>query len=489
MTTAPGGLAIQTVRTLLVLGASGDLAARLLLPALGQLLTVEPVRRLRLVGAGSESWDADAWRDRLRTSFGEPNAHGAAVDDLLATTTYQQADLTTDEGLRSVLATCEPPTAIYFALPPAIAVKVCAALERIGTPEGTVLALEKPFGSDEASARRLNDQLLRIVGENQVHRVDHFLGRTTVLNLLGARFANRVLEPLWSSEHIDRIDFVYDEELALENRARYYDHAGALVDMIQSHLLQVLAFVAMEPPATTSEADLRDAKGTVLRATSVWGGDPVASSRRARYTAGRVGDRDIPAYVDEPGVDPANDTETLAEVTLTVANWRWAGVPFTLRSGKALGMRRREIMVTFRPAQHVPVGLEGEAPPDVLHVALAPECILLELNMNGPGDPDTLSREVMRADFDPGRLDAYGEVLRGVLDGDPSLSIRGDTAEECWRILEPVLAAWRSGAVPLEDYPAGSSGPSEWRTGTDVGLIPLADGAARFPAPTSGAGA
>jgi glucose-6-phosphate 1-dehydrogenase len=472
-----------SVRTLLVLGASGDLASRLLLPALGQLLTVESDRRVRLVGAGTESYDAAAWRGRLRDAFADSAAKGGAVDALLDSTGYVQADVTTDEGLRSVLAECEPPVAIYFALPPAIAVRACEALARIGVPPDTVLALEKPFGDSAESAHSLNELLLRIVSENRVHRVDHFLGRTSVLNLLGARFANRVLEPLWSSAHIARVDIVYDEQLGLEHRARYYDHAGALVDMIQSHLLQVLAFFAMEPPATTGEADIRDAKGLVLRATSLWGSDPVASSRRGRYTAGSVGARELPAYVDEDGVDPALDTETLAEVTLEVGTWRWAGVPFTLRSGKALGRRRREIMVTFRPAEKVPVGLEGDAPPDVLHVALAPECISLELNMNGPGDPDTLSREVMEADFDPGRLDAYGEVLRGVLDDDPYLSIRGDTAEQCWRILEPVQAAWRSGTVPLEDYPAGSVGPAEWRTGTDVGLIPLSDGGARRAQP------
>jgi glucose-6-phosphate 1-dehydrogenase len=464
------------VTTLVVLGASGDLASRLLLPALGQLLTVEPERRVRLVGAGTEAYAPDAWRERVRAAFAGGPAHGTAVDALLEDTVYVQADVTSEEGLRSVLDTCQGTIALYFALPPAVAVKACAALERIGVGPDTVLALEKPFGNDASAAEELNSLLLRIVSENRIHRVDHFLGRTTVLNLLGARFANRVLEPIWNSEHVERVDIVYDEQLALENRARYYDHAGALVDMIQSHLLQVLAFFAMEPPASIGEADLRDAKGLVLRATRVWDGDPVASSRRGRYTAGRIGDRELPAYLDEEGVDAANDTETLAEVTLEVRTWRWAGVPFSLRSGKAIGRRRREIMVTFKPASRVPDGLQGEAPGDVLHVALAPECISLELNMNGPGDPDTLSREVMEADFAPGRLEAYGEVLRGVLDNDPSLSIRGDTAVRCWRILEPVLAAWREGRVPMEDYAAGTNGPATWRTTTDVGLIPLGSG-------------
>jgi glucose-6-phosphate 1-dehydrogenase len=468
---------MSAVSTLLVLGASGDLASRLLLPALGQLLTVEPARRVRLVGAGTEKLDHEAWLGRLRDAFGE--AHGDAVDALLADTRYLTADVTSDDGLRSLLDACEAPVALYFALPPAIAVTACEALERLGVDPRTVLALEKPFGSDGESAHQLNALLTRMVPEHQVHRIDHFLGRTTVLNLLGLRFANRVFEPLWSSAHVESVDIVYDEVLGLEHRARYYDHAGALVDMIQSHLLQVLALFAMEPPATIGEADLRAAKAAVLRATHVRGDDPSGSSRRGRYTAGRIGDRDLPAYVDEDGVDPANHTETLAEVVLEVGTWRWAGVPFTLRSGKALGRRRREIMVRFGPAQRVPDGLEGDAPANVLHVALAPDCVSLEVNMNGPGDPDTLSREVMTADFDPGRLEAYGEVLRGVLDDDPALSIRGDTAERCWRIVEPVLAAWRAGTVPLADYPAGSDGPSDWRTSGDRGGMPLPTAASR----------
>ena len=466
---------MSAIRTLLVLGASGDLASRLLLPARGKLLAVEGGRRVRLGGAGTEQLDSEGWRSLLGTALDADPGAGPALEALLADTAYVSADVTSEAGLRDVLAACEGPTAIYFALPPAVTIKACEALQRNGVPEGTVLALEKPFGHDADSARQLNELLLRLVPESRIHRVDHFLGRSTVLNLLGVRFANRVLEPVWNSEHIERVDIVYDEQLALENRARYYDHAGALVDMIQSHLLQVLAFFAMEPPASVGEADLRDAKGIVLRAIRLWGDDPVAASRRARYTAGRIGERDLPAYVDEDGVDPANNTETLAEVTLEVATWRWAGVPFTLRSGKAHGHRRREVMVTFKPAERLPDGLEGDAQPDILHVALAPEVVSLELNMNGPGDPDILNREVMEADFDPGRLDAYGEVLRGILDGDPALSIRGDNAEQCWRILEPVLLAWREDRVPIEEYPAGAAGPPTWRTTTDVGSYPLTD--------------
>jgi len=448
----------DSIATLVVLGASGDLASRLLLPALGQLLTAEPDRRIGLLGAGAEELSPDEWRDRVRKAFGD--ASGDAVEDLLSRTRYQRTDVTSDDGMRGLLAQCEEPAALYFALPPAVAAQGCQALKRVGVDPRTVLALEKPFGTDEVSAHELNLLLAGIVGEHQVHRVDHFLGRTAVLNLLGWRFANSIIEPVWDARSVESVEIVFDEQLGLENRARYYDHAGALVDMIQSHLLQVLALFAMEPPATLGERDLRDAKGAALRATRVWGGGPVASSRRGRYTAGRIGDRDYPDYVREDGVDPANDTETLAEVVLEVATWRWAGVPFRLRSGKALGERRREIRVVFRPPSRVPDGLTGSAAGNVLHIELGPERVALELNLNGPGDPDTLTREVLAAEFDPGRLPAYGEVLRGILDGDPALSIRGDTAEQCWRIVQPVLDAWHAGKVPMDEYPAGSDGTS-----------------------------
>ena len=198
--------------------------------------------------------------------------------------------------------------------------------------------LEKPFGTDEASAADLNAIIGRLVPEDQIHRVDHFLGKSTVLNLLGLRFTNRLFEPMWSADHVEQVDIVFDEPLGLENRARYYDGAGALVDMIQSHLLQVLALIAMDPPASLDARDLRDRKAEALRACRVWAGDPAARRRRARYTAGTIDGRRLPGYADEPGVDPARHTETLAEVVLEVDTWRWAGVPFRLRSGQ--GARR-----------------------------------------------------------------------------------------------------------------------------------------------------
>jgi glucose-6-phosphate 1-dehydrogenase len=276
------------------------------------------------------------------------------------------------------------------------------------------------------------------------------------------RFTNRLLEPLWSADHIERVDIIFDETLALEGRARYYDGAGALVDMIQSHLLQVLALIAMDPPSSLSARDLRDRKEEVLRACRLWGNDPAAASRRARYAAGTIEGRQLPAYADEAGVDRARGTETLAELTVEVDTWRWAGVPFRLRSGKAVGTLRKEIVVTFRQVPRLLTGLRGHPAPTRLRISMGPDRISIELNINGPGDPFELDRVQLDGDFFPGRLPAYGEVLAAILAGDPLLSVRADSAEECWRIVDPVLRAWRADAVPLEDYPAGSSGPESW---------------------------
>ncbi|WP_431280284.1 glucose-6-phosphate dehydrogenase [Leifsonia poae] len=452
----------QSVSTLVILGATGDLTSRLLLPALGQLLTNEPERRVKLVGSGMQEWTDAHWRSVIRASFKTVKASGPAVDAALKAVEYVQADATSADDLKRIFDAGTGKTALYFAVPPAVAARACAAMEKLDLPTGLVLVLEKPFGTDEKSAIALNKELAKLVPENQIHRVDHFLGQSTVLNLLGLRFANRIFEPLWSSEHIERVDVIYDETLALEGRARYYDQAGALIDMIQSHLLQVMAVIAMEPPSTLGAQDLWDAKAIVLRATRSMNGDPVASSRRGRYTKGTIDGRSLPSYVDEEGVDPSRNTETLAEATFEVQNWRWAGVPFTLRSGKALGERRREIVITFRPAQHVPTGLKGVEQPTKLRIMLGPDAMELELNINGPGDPFHLERAELTVEFGPGQLVAYGEVLAGVLDGDSSLSVRGDTAVECWRIVGPIVDAWAKNKVPIDDYRAGSAGPKSW---------------------------
>lgn len=456
-------------QTLLVLGATGDLTSRLLLPGLGGLLNNGDRRRLSLIGCGRDDWDDARWRQRVLESFSAADADRPEAVSVALRSRYVRADVTNDNDLRRLLDACHGRVMLFFALPPTVTEKACRVLAAIGVPEGARLVLEKPFGTDVESARRLNDLLGQLVPEDHIYRVDHFLGKSTVLNILGLRFANRFFEPLLTSEHVECVDIVFDEKLALEDRAGYYDHAGALVDMVQSHLLQILALLTMEAPPTLQSHDLRERKAQVLQATRLWSDDVAACTLRARYVGGSIDGRRLPAYVEEAGVDPGRMTETLAEIVVAVNTWRWAGVPFRLRSGKAMPADRMEAVITFKQPARVPDGFSGWKQPDRLRIGFSPDRLGIDVNVNGPGDPFVLDSVRLQADFGPGDLSAYGEVLRGVLDGDPVLSVRADTAEDCWRIVEPVLTAWGTNKVALQEYPAGSAGPQQSVTGSLYG--------------------
>lgn len=446
----------KTSTSILILGAGGDLTKRLLLPGLASLLNRRDYD-VQVIGAGLDDRSGEEWQEIVASSFATVDGDPAKLGE----TSYIPADVTKPDEMRRLLEACAHTPVIYFALPPQVTARVCEALREVDLPEGTRLALEKPFGVDLETARRLNRQLTLLVPEEQIFRIDHFLGMSMVLNLLGLRFANRVMDAAWRAGDVERVEIVYDETLGLEGRGGYYDNAGALVDMLQSHLLEVLALVAMEPMPKLDHVELRSAIAQVLRNTRVWDGDPVASSQRGRYTAGTVGERPLPSYVDEKGVDPSRETETLAQLTCEVQTPRWRGVPFTLRSGKALAKKITTVTLHLRPAPHIP-GFSGEPRSDSITMNLKSGEVTLALTMNGSGDPFTIEQTSLTTDKDLGDLLPYGQVLEGILDGDPLLSVRGDVAEECWRIVEPVLAAWRAGEVSLEDYAAGSTGPEGW---------------------------
>jgi len=464
---------MSEVGTLVIFGASGDLTKRLLLPGLGSLLASPDekekalVADLTVLGSGRSEKSRDDWQQLVVEGIGEGGVEESAAKEFAARADYVRGDPTKPEDLKAILDRVEGTPVLYFALPPSVVIEAVSALDKVDLPEGTVLALEKPFGSDAQSAEKLNRLITRLVPERQVHRVDHFLGEPTVLGLMGMRFAGRLLEPVWNTENIERVEIVYDEKLGLEGRAAYYDSAGALVDMLQSHLLQLLSIVAMEPPSSLDEEDFRSATAQVLRATTLWSGEPVlpgtkGSSRRARYTSGDIDGRSLPAYVDEEGVDPSRETETLAEIAVQVQTRRWTGVPFILRSGKAIADPRRQIEVTFRRPSFVPEGLSGSRAPERLVVGLHPQMFQLDLAVNGDDDPFQLERGLLETEAADPQLTQYGEILRGVLSGDPMLSVRGDVAEQCWRIVAPALEAWRDGEIPLDDYAAGSEGPANW---------------------------
>jgi glucose-6-phosphate 1-dehydrogenase len=428
--------------TLVILGASGDLTHRLLLPGLGTLLRAKPDYDIRLIGASADDLTDEVWRDRVRTALAEGGCRPARADAMAAATRFVPLDVTDPGELQSFIdGLTEPgrPLVLYFALPPAVTQKSVQALSTLRLPDDIRLALEKPFGSNLATAKALNALLASFIPEERVFRVDHYLGKATVLNLLGLRFGNRMFEPVWNAANIERVEIIADETLALEGRAGYYDRAGAMKDMIQSHLMLVMAVFAMEQPARIDSIELRDLIVHTLRSTALWDSPEEPSSRRARYTAGVIDGRQVSDYTAEPGVDPARNTETLAQVTLEIRNARWAGVPFRLRSGKALGDGFRGIVVQFRPVAHQPEGFHNAATPNVMIIGFTPETLALSITTNAEGnrwdlEPTTLSAELGESPVRP-----YGEILDEILTGNTLLGVRGDMAEESWRILEPVL--------------------------------------------------
>ncbi|TKJ22848.1 glucose-6-phosphate dehydrogenase [Blastococcus sp. CCUG 61487] len=448
-------------RSLVVLGGTGDLAGRLLLPGLAELEDAGKLPDdLVVVAVGTRDRSDEDYRGWARDRLAEhaDRVPETARDALVARLSFEQGDVTRPEDLRRALDRAGGSPVVYLALPNTIFLPTLEALEEAGLPDGTVIAVEKPFGRDLADARRLNEVLHRLVPEDRVFRTDHFLAMQTVLNILGLRFANRLFEPVWNAAHVERVEIVFDESLGLEGRAGYYDSAGALRDMLQNHLLQQLALIAMEPPTAIDARSLSARKADVLRAVRP-PADMARHTVRARYTAGTVDGRDLPDYVDEDGVQPDRGTETYAEYTVTVENWRWAGVPFWLRTGKALGSDRQEIAIHFKPVPHLPFG-GSEPQPDVLRLRFDPDGIALELNLNGADDPFELERRSLDMALAPQRLSAYGLLLQEMLTGRATLSISDVEAEESWRIVEPILAAWAADDVPLLEYPAGSDGPS-----------------------------
>jgi glucose-6-phosphate 1-dehydrogenase len=447
---------------LVILGGNSDVVGRLVVPGLVELQAAGGLPDgFEVVGVARRDWDDDAFRDHLREELADhaPDADGEALEALLAVTRFHQADTTEADELAGAIDR-DRPVAVYLALPPSVFAATIDALDAIGLADGSRIVVEKPFGEDLDDARRLNERLHASFAEDAIHRMDHFLGMQMVQNVAALRFANRLFEPVWNCEHVERIDIVWDETLTLEGRAGFYDATGALKDMLQNHLLQVLALVAMEPPAALDAQELRSRKVQLLREVRRPTVDEAAEhSLRARYTAGRIGDQEVPSYVDEEGVEPERATETLAEVELAIDSWRWKGVPFRLRAGKALGADRREVVVRFREVPHLPFpGVTAE--PNELRIELEPERLHLRLNVRGSGDELDLQPVELAQDLATAEVAAYGRVLRDVLEADPTLSIRHDEAELSWEIVSPFLAAWRDGLVELQDYPAGSDGPS-----------------------------
>jgi glucose-6-phosphate 1-dehydrogenase len=325
------------------------------------------------------------------------------------------------------------------------------------------VVIEKPFGTNGEEARELNRRVLSVFDEHQVFRIDHYLGKETVQNVMAFRFANGLFEPLWNRNYIDRVEITAAEEVGIGTRAGYYDQAGALRDLVQNHMLQLLCLLAMEPPVTFSADEVRDEKVKVLRAVQP---PPPEATVRAQYTAGTVGGEEVKGYLEEDGVPPDSQTETYAALRLEIDNWRWNGVPFYLRTGKALARKVTEIAVILKPVPHLAFQEEGSVGvrPNQLVLTMQPnEGVSLSLGAKIPGTRMRIRPVQMEFLYGTAFMsqspEAYERLITDAMRGDATLFTRNDEVEAQWRVIDPLLSAWAEGKPELDTYPAGSQGP------------------------------
>ncbi len=457
--------------TLVILGATGDLTRRLLMPAIYRLFARKRWQPRRIVGYGRSTWNDAQFLEHLEEGLKAfaPDAFDAKTwEELAGRLAFRSGELHADH-LNGLAEVVEGPAIFYLALPPGLFGEAAQALGQAGLHREDDgwrrIVIEKPFGSDLTSAQALHRQIHQYWQESQVYRIDHYLGKETVQNLMVFRFANRFIEPVWNAAHVAQVQITVAETLGLEGRWRYYDQAGALRDMLQNHLMQLFTLTAMEPPAVWHPEVLRDHKVEVLRAVR-----PIPASAierfaaRGQYTGGTVQGKPVPGYHEEPHVPADSRTETFAAVKFFVDTWRWKGVPFYLRSGKRLRADYSEVAIGFR---EVPTHLFRQTPLEGLGAnwlvfRMKPsECIDLHAWARAPGLHLDARHLVLAAPFrqdgEP-EFDAYEQLLLDVAEGDRTHFLRHDEVEWAWRVLDPVLQAWKEGSP--EPYAAGSDGPA-----------------------------
>ena len=494
LTSSAPSYSVPGACSVVIFGASGDLTARKLMPAIYALAEQKLLPRcFSIVGVARSEMGQDGFRRRMREAVDKFSRLGSVRDDvwmpLAQTMHYLSASVDDPNGarqLRDVLArvdqTCgtEGNRLFYLATPPTAYAGIARALGEAGLAAsergwGRII-IEKPFGRDLESARELNRQVLEVFREPQVYRIDHYLGKETVQNILAFRFGNSIFEPLWNRRYVDHVQITVAENLGVEGRGDYYESAGALRDIAQNHMLQLLSLVAMEPPATFKAEAIRDEKVKLLQAVRPIPAEAVSEwTVRAQYTAGRIGDRALAGYREEDGVDPRSSTETYVALKLTIDNWRWAGVPFYLRTGKALAKRVTEVTIQYREpplllfqhAEHADHEGPDHLEPNRLSLRVQPdERIALRLGLKPPGERISLLPVVMdfgyREGFRVESPEAYERLLLDAMRGDSTLFIRGDEVEAAWALMTPILKGWQVNAAHSPaSYPAGSWGPPE----------------------------
>ncbi|MFA6507016.1 MAG: glucose-6-phosphate dehydrogenase, partial [Treponemataceae bacterium] len=423
-----------------------------------------------LIGFARRPWSDEAFRAEIDAALDKAGAEKNDRAAFLARCSYLQSDFDDASGYERLAGMVDARRELvhYLATPPE---RYEHIIERIGAAglarrsgAATRIVVEKPFGRDRGESDRLNTLLSERFDEDSVFRIDHYLGKETVQNIAVFRFGNGIFEPIWNSRYVDYVEITVAEMVGVETRAAYYERSGALRDMVQNHLLQLLALVAMEPPSSMSADAIRDEKVKIFRALRPLEGESVLRDTvRARYSSGLVDGAEVPGYLEEPGVSPQSTTETYAALRIAIDSWRWSGVPFIIRTGKRLSRRLSEIAVHFKkpPLTLFPQGWTGG---NRLVFRIQPEeGLTLYLNTKIPGLSDR-SRSVSMdflygTGFGLPSPDAYERLLLDALIGDGTLYTRRDETEACWSFIDPIRAAWDEGLVPIWEYEAGRSGP------------------------------
>jgi glucose-6-phosphate 1-dehydrogenase len=472
--------------TLVIFGATGDLAHRKLLPALYNLAHEGALpERFNLIGFARREQAHQDFREVCQESirkFSRRKPDDQVLDALLEHVKYVPGnfdDADAFAALRKQIEAFDEGTdtpfnrLFYLSTAPEFFPVIVEALGACGLNRhensDVRVVIEKPFGTDLASARELNHKVLEVFDERQVYRIDHYLGKETVQNVMAFRFANGLFEPLWNRNFIDHVQITAAEDLGIGRRAGYYDKSGALRDLVQNHMMQLLALLCMEPPITFGAEQVRDEKSKVFRAIRPPAIEEVdGMAVRAQYGPGTVGGEPVPGYLDEEGVPDDSTTETYAAVRLEVANWRWAGVPFYLRTGKRLARKLTEIAITLKPVPHLAFqsdGSVGVQPNQIILTMQPDEGASISLGAKIPGSRMRIRPVNMEFHYGTAFMsqspEAYERLILDAMRGDATLFTRADEVDASWTVIDPILTAWGQSPGPLPTYEAGTAGPAE----------------------------